>query len=439
MQRIDLDRIAAIYLPLAAAVMAGLLRRRQKRMFVACLLGTLWTLPALLVVERINRMAHWWSFHPVGPALVGIPLELYCGWVILWGSVPILLIRKLNLPEVLVLFGALDLWLMSYLEPLLHLQGPQWLWGEAAALAIVLAPAYCLARWTLDGTHLKLRAALQVALAGMVFLFLLPELAFAVRPAAGMDSVWQPLMEMPLTMLAAVLQVIAMAALPGVSAVMEFALRGYGTPIPYDPPRRLVWSGIYRYCANPMQFSCAVVMFLWALALRNPWLAAAALVSTIYSAGIAHWDEERDLARRYGAAWWWHRAAAPVWQLRWRPYDAEPPARLYMARTCGQCSVLRAWIEAQQPLGLEILDAETLPQGSIRRMRYDPADGTVPQEGLLAFARALEHMNLFWAWSGMILRLPVLHQGLQFVLDLCGFGPRTIASQCATLPGIARQ
>ena len=281
MQRTELARIAAIYLPLAAAVMAGLLRSRQKRMFAACLLGTVWTLPTLLVLERINGVAHWWSFHPVGPALLGIPLELYLGWAILWGAAPILLLRRLNLPEVLILFGALDLWLMSYLEPLLYLHWPKWLWGEAAALALVLAPAYCLARWTLDDTHLKLRAALQVALSGLVFLFLLPEVAFALRPAAGMDSVWKPLFRMPQPMLATAVQIIAIAALPGVSAVMEFAQRGNGTPIPYDPPRRMVTSGIYRYCANPMQLSCAVVMFLWAMVLRNPWLMLAALVSAV--------------------------------------------------------------------------------------------------------------------------------------------------------------
>jgi hypothetical protein len=46
-------------------------------------------------------------------------------------------------------------------------------------------------------------------------------------------------------------QSICLLALPGVAAVMEFAGRGLGTPTPYDPPKRLVTSGVYRYCANP--------------------------------------------------------------------------------------------------------------------------------------------------------------------------------------------
>jgi protein-S-isoprenylcysteine O-methyltransferase Ste14 len=431
---------AVLYFPLAAAIFAAFVNRRlvarsqprRKRIFPAVLLGILWALASLVVIQRINLAANWWNFQSKSPSLAGMPLELYLGWVILWGAVPILTFPALDPPEVILIFGLLDLWLMWLLSPLLYLKlaWPQWLYGEAVALALVLAPAYCLARWTLDNLHLKLRAALQAALSGLLFLFLLPEIAFALRPVPGTTSVWQPLLTLPHPILIAALQIIAIVALPGLSAVQEFAQRGSGTPIPYDPPQRLVTSGIYRYCANPMQFSCAVALFLWALLLRNPWLVLAAAIATTYSAGIAHWDEHRDLTARFGSAWQNYRAAVPAWRLRWHPFVSAQPARLYISATCGQCSLLRQWIEAQHPLGLNIIDAETLPQGSIRRLCYDPADGTPPEEGLLAFARILEHINLFWAWCAMILRLPILHQIIQVALDLSGFGPRTIPSTC---------
>ena len=32
----------------------------------------------------------------------------------------------------------------------------------------------------------------------------------------------------------------------------DFAVRGRGTPAPYDPPRELVVSGLYRFVRNPM-------------------------------------------------------------------------------------------------------------------------------------------------------------------------------------------
>src|ERR1700744_5554889 len=111
MFRITTIRVAVLYLPLAAAIVAALLRPRRQRMFAACLLSLLWTLPALLILQRINLIANWWTFHPEGPKLVGMPLELYLGWAILWGVVPQLTFRKLDLPEVMVVMGALDLWL----------------------------------------------------------------------------------------------------------------------------------------------------------------------------------------------------------------------------------------------------------------------------------------------------------------------------------------
>ena len=430
MHRILIIRIAVLYLPLIAAMVAGLLRPRRERLFVACLLSLLWTLPTLLILQRINLVANdGWSFYPSQPAFLGMPLEVYLGWALLWGVFPPLTFRKLDLPEVIVIMVVLDLWLMPLGSPLILLH-KNWLAGEAAALALVFVPAFLLARWTLDDTHLNLRATLQIFISGLLFLFLLPEVVFALRPTALASSVWQPLIQTPGLLRQGAIQVILLLAVPGVSAVAEFSQRGHGTPIPYDPPRQIVTSGVYRYCSNPMQFSCAIVMFLWALLLRNPWLIVAAAMSTLYSAGIAHWDEDRDLAVRFGDRWQQYRAAVPAWRLRWRPYHAGPPARLYIARTCDPCTEIRQWIEHRHPLGLELIDAENLPAGSILRIRYDPSDGTAPVEGLVAFARALEHLNVAWAYCGITLRLPVVHQIFQVLMDASGFGPRAVPSSC---------
>jgi protein-S-isoprenylcysteine O-methyltransferase Ste14 len=297
----------------------------------------------------------------------------------------------------------------------------RWLEGEAVAVVVVLLPAVAIARWTAEDTHLRMRAALQVATAGMLFLLLVPELAFGLRPGQG----WAPLFAAAGWRRELELQAILLLALPGLSAVMEFAERGLGTPIPYDPPKRLVTSGVYRYCANPMQLSCSVVMLAWAGALRNGWLALAGLLSAIYSAGIAAWDEGTDLRERFGADWVLYRSKVRNWRVRWRPYCAGKPARLYIARTCGPCSEVRAWIEARAPLGLELVDAETLATGSIRRVRYLAEDGSAV-EGVRAMGRALEHLNLGWAVCGMVLRLPGIWWVVQVLMDASGLGPRRI-------------
>ena len=425
MDRADWQRAAALYLPLAAAVLAGLLGGRRPRQFAASLLSILWTVPSLLLLQRANQSTGWWSFAPGSAAtLRGMPLELFLGWVLLWGLVPQLAMPRLGIIPSALVMVAVDLVVVPLSTPAISLHA-NWLVGEAAALLLVLLPALSIGHWTRENTRLGQRAALQLVTAGLLSLFLIPEIVFALRPGAG----WTPLLGLSASTRQAALQIVFLLAVPGIAAVMEFAQCGLGTPIPYDPPPRLVTSGIYRYCANPMQISCTLVMLAWAGLLRNGWMLGAAGVSVVYSAGLAEWDERQDLARRFGAEWSAYRSAVRNWWPRSRPYHGGPPALLYMARSCGPCSELRAWIEARGPLGLCIAEAETLPAGSIRRMRYDPGDGGSPVEGVRALGRVLEHLHLGWALAGAALRLPGVWQLLQLFTDAGGLGPRVIPSK----------
>ncbi|MBB5057145.1 protein-S-isoprenylcysteine O-methyltransferase Ste14 [Granulicella aggregans] len=420
-------RAAALYMPLMAAAFSFLLTSRRPRRFAALLLSFLWVATTLLVMQRLNQMAGWWTFPNAGASLCGMPLELYLGWVILWGLVPQIVFSSSGIAWPLAIFALIDLYLMPLCKAIVHLQ-PTWLAGEAFAIALVLLPALCIARWTEHNTHLKARAALQTITAGLLFLFLIPEIIFALRSGDG----WLPLLRLPEWQLQLSIQLVLLLALPGVAAVVEFATRGDGTPIPYDPPTRLVISGIYRYLANPMQTSCTLVMFCWAGLLRNGWLLLAAAMSAIYSAGIADWDERRDLKLRFGDPWREYSAGVRNWLPRWRPFHSGESAKLYIAATCGPCSELRRWLEARNLVGLEILDAETLPPGTIRRMRYDPRDGSRSVEGVRALGRALEHLHLLWALAGAALRLPLIWQGIQLVMDASGLGPRIVpAYTCA--------
>ena len=422
-------RVGALYFPLVLALLVGLGRRRQPRQFAACLLSFLWVTPTLLVVQQLNLLAGWWHFSGDSIAIRGMPLELYLGWIVLWGIIPQLAFRRLHLLPSILIFVVVDLILMPSCRPVIQL-GAQWLAGESVAVLTVLIPALCLGRWTFDDSHLRVRAWLQIVTAGLLFLYFIPEIAFALRSGRG----WMPLAALSSWKRQLALQGLALLSIPGVSAVMEFVERGRGTPIPYDPPKRLVTSGIYRYCANPMQISCALVMCGWAVLLGNGWVLSAAAISGIYSAGIAEWDEGQDLIQRFGDQWKTYRMKVKNWRVHWRPYSGGDQARLYMAASCGPCSELRTWIELRNPLGLQIISAETLPAGSIRRLRYDPADGTSAVEGTRALGRALEHLHLGWALAGMTIRLPVVWRCIQLVMDASGFGPRTLPNDsCASI------
>jgi protein-S-isoprenylcysteine O-methyltransferase Ste14 len=418
----DIESAAQLYLPLTVAVIGRLVRGPRPRQFAACLLSVMWTLPALIVLQLFNLRAGWWTYSYTPFQFHGMPFESLIGWAVLWGLLPQLLFPRLGLLWVAAIMATADLIYMPLCSGVVQL-GPHWLVGEAVALLVVLAPSLCIARWTYENTHPRARSTIQVVTAAMLFLLLIPDIIFTFYKADG----WAPLLHGAGWQLQIWIQLLLLVAVPGISAVMEFAERGRGTPIPYDPPPRLVTSGMYRFCANPMQLSSALVMLLWAVILRSKWIVAAAVMSAIYSAGVARWDESQDLSERFGAAWQRYRQTVHDWRIRWLPYHAGPDAMVFIAATCGSCSELRRWILARAPIGLQIVDAETLPAHSIiTRMRYDPGDGSAPLEGVRAMARVLEHLNFGWAFAGAILRLPLVWQAVQLCMDASGLGPRNL-------------
>ena len=423
----EVVRAAALYLPLLTALFSGVVMRYlepRPRLFAAALLSTLWMLPSLLLLQRINLWAQWWTY-AASPAMpLGMPLELLFGWAILWGLLPPLLMPKLPVAWAAALLALLDLATMPLCRPAVVL-GRRWLAGELVAVLIVLVPALVLARATRRGKQLALRGTLQVLLAGGLFLYTVPEIAFALRPgsAAGPTG-WTPLLALRGLPGWLAGYGLFMLALPGFSAVQEFVQRGGGTPIPYDPPPRLVTTGIYRYVANPMQLACALVMAAWAALLQNGWLAGAAGLAVVYSAGIARWDEREDLASRFGEPWRLYRAAVKDWVPRLTPYDDGRTAKLYLAQTCVPCSRLRTWLAGREPVALELCAAEAAEGSPLERLTY--VDGAYEVNGIRALGRALEHLNLGWALAGAALRLPGLWQFTQLVMDVAGFGPRLL-------------
>ena len=424
-------RFMGLYVPVIAAFLLVFLRPSRKRIFPAALLGFVWTLPSLLAVQLLNLHFGWWRFNALGGLFRGMPVDLYLGWAVLWGILPILSFDQTGIVWVSAAFFGIDLILMPACSPVVALSD-RWLIGEFVALGLVLVPAQLFARWTIHDTHVKARAVLHVLAAGGVFLFLIPEVVFAVRPGHK----WDALLFEPAWLRNLELQAIAVLGVVGVSAVQEFAQRGNGTPIPYDPPKQLVVSGLYRYISNPMQLSCALVMTAWGCVLRNPWVAAAGIMSFLYSLGLAAWDEGEDMRVRFGKPWEEYQNSVKAWRPRLTPWHApdRPLARLYVAETCGPCSEVRRWFESHGAVLLHVVAAEDHPTRDLQRITYDPMDGTDVDEGVGAFARGLEHINLGWAFAGACLRLPGIKHLVQILLDGSGLGPRSIPRRSRKLP-----
>jgi protein-S-isoprenylcysteine O-methyltransferase Ste14 len=416
-------RAFGLYLPALLATALGWRRLRAPRQIAAVLAGVCWCMPLLLGVQLLNLHFGWWTFHARGGLIRAMPADMLLGWTLLWGAVPILAFPRMKAWTAIVVFIAADVLLMPLCAPVVELS-PHWLVGESVALVLVLIPAQLFAGWTWHETNLSGRGLLWALTAVALLLFLLPELVFAVTGRVG----WQHAFGAPSWLRSLELQAAALVGLPALSAAQEFVRRGRGSPIPFDPPQRLVSSGLYRYIASPMQVSGTLVIMAWGLLLGDMWLIAAGPVIFVYGAGIAHWHENADMQRRFGQAWLTYSRHVPAWRPRWKPWHdpAAPVPRLYIAEGCGPCSEVRRWFEHRHPVALELLAAEDHPETDLSRMTYDPGDGTRPEQGVVAFARGLEHLHFAWAFLGAVLRLPGVSQFAQLLLDASGFGPQTI-------------
>jgi len=428
LDRALLIRAACLYLPLSVAVAVWLWRRPGRREGTGVFMACLWNAALLALLHIAALRLGWWGFEARGGLMLGFPVDLYLGWILLWGVIPTLVFRRTNLILVAVLFFALDLILMPRAAPLINL-GRSWLSGEMTGILLCLIPGQLLACWTRDQRRLRERAALQV-----IIFSILP---MGVLPALIMEQThksWLPLVAAPAWQLSLWLQVLMIPGALGLSAVQEFVERGGGTPIPYDPPIALVTSGPYAYLRNPMQLAAALMLLLLGIMLRSYWVAAAGLMAHIYSVGLASWDEGDDLGRRFGTTWFRYRAEVRNWWPRWRPWyetaafrQDSCPAKVYIAETCDVCSPVAVFLHRRNPLGLEIVAAERYPYGNLRRMTYAPGDSGPEEKGIAALARALEHIHLGWALLGFAVRLPIICQVLQLLVDSCG-GEREIVS-----------
>jgi protein-S-isoprenylcysteine O-methyltransferase Ste14 len=115
------------------------------------------------------------------------------------------------------------------------------------------------------------------------------------------------------------LLIAAGTALYFATAFWGLAVRGKGTPLPLDPPKRLVVEGPYRVVRNPMYWAVASVMLgeaavFHSLALTEwamGFFAVAALFVWVY--------EEPALQKTFGDEYDAYRRSVPRWLPRLRP------------------------------------------------------------------------------------------------------------------------
>jgi protein-S-isoprenylcysteine O-methyltransferase Ste14 len=105
-----------------------------------------------------------------------------------------------------------------------------------------------------------------------------------------------------------------------------FNVEGRGTPVPFDPPKRFVATGPYRFVRNPMALGLFLVLGGEAALYESK----AVVIYLLLVIGLIHafvcWVEEPDLTRRFGASYAAYKHDVPRWIPR--PIAGAPPPKI---------------------------------------------------------------------------------------------------------------
>lgn len=95
--------------------------------------------------------------------------------------------------------------------------------------------------------------------------------------------------------------------------VRDFYISGKGTLAPWDPPKRLVIVGLYRYIRNPMYVAVLTLVTGWSLAFGSVGLGLyLCLLAVAFHFRVLLYEEPR-LSRQFGADWEAYSKAVPRW------------------------------------------------------------------------------------------------------------------------------
>jgi len=109
----------------------------------------------------------------------------------------------------------------------------------------------------------------------------------------------------------------------GLWCAFEFAWRGLGTPAPFDPPRRLVVTGLYRFVRNPMYVGLGIALIGEAIVFPHLTISLLVMLGVLWIATntfiVAY--EEPTLRRLFGEEYALYCSAVRRWIPRLTPFD----------------------------------------------------------------------------------------------------------------------
>jgi len=254
----DLFRALIIILPALILTYQFTQRKHSLLRWVGALFAHIWQFQWRLILFATGIQWGLWEFSTTDVALFGAPIDIILGAGLLLGILPRILFPRL--PIVVLIIA--DSLMILFFFPLVY-TGNTVFWIIALSILVIL-PSQLLARWTEYDQHIYLRSALQNISWAILLLWLFPATIFNLT-----EDSWQPLLQRD--WLLSLLYLVPMILPTGLllNALYEFAKHGKGTAFPYDAPKYLVTTGVYRYLSNPMQVGIVLMMLFWGAILHS--------------------------------------------------------------------------------------------------------------------------------------------------------------------------
>ncbi len=288
----------------------------------------------VLLDTQIVRLGHW-VYRPMEFSLAGVPLDLHVNWALIWGFVMVWLYSRLytrwRQPGFIALY--LVLWVLftvafdisvSGYSLFLERVSPLWWLVDALFLLVVLgstlwvyhsilfpARSPLLRRWSC-----RVRSVLYVGSLAYVFYGYLPSVVLSLTNGWGVPPLLG--LEEP--------YVLGLALLPplllGTWATLIFTDQGSGTPLPLDPPLRLVTSGPYAFVRNPMQIAGMMLAVLLVLYYPTKFMLFYVLDMAVASVVLINLFEHNQMQQMFRGEYESYAAQVHNWVPRLTHYSS---------------------------------------------------------------------------------------------------------------------
>jgi protein-S-isoprenylcysteine O-methyltransferase Ste14 len=276
----------------------------------------------------------YWTYRPMELTLYGVPLDLHINWGLVWGFFLVWLYSRLRkfwrgtgfvLAYLAVWTVLTVLFDAAVASQMLFMASASPLWWLADGVFLFVVQGITLwvyhtilfppqsdfwAAW-----FARIRATLAVGSIAYLCYGYVPAVILSLtngwgtKPLLGMGD-WRVL-----------LAVLALPVALGTWATWEFTEKGFGTPIPLDPPRHLVMTGLYAYVRNPQQISGILLAVVLALYYPTPYMAIYVVDMILVSLVLFAYFERGELEDRFGDAYREYRSQVRNWLPRSHPYS----------------------------------------------------------------------------------------------------------------------